>query len=124
MKYISFFFFAAIICSCNNNEAFINHKIEYKKMGECSPGEKTIHMLSNIVGERYEFESCMDADFDGKNYSVERAGDSIVVNFPKGRGEQAAFKITLDIDAHPPYRHIILDGKEILINQQQLMDTK
>jgi hypothetical protein len=124
MKYISFLLLAAIVCSCNNNEAFVNHKLEYKKIGECTTGEKMVNMLSNIAGERYEFETCLNSNFAGDAYTVERKGDSIVVDFQRADGEKAAFKITLDIDAHPPYRHIILDGKEILINQQQLMDTK
>jgi hypothetical protein len=124
MKYISLVLLAAVIYSCNSSENFINHKLEYKKIGECTAGEKAINMLSNISGERYEFETCLNANFAGDAYTVERKGDSIVVAFQRVDGEKAAFKITLDIDANPPYHHIILDGKEILVNQQQLLDTK
>jgi hypothetical protein len=116
MRYLQLLFIAALLSSCGAS-TFINHKLEYKKIGDCSPGEKTVNMLSNIAGERYEFESCLDAGFDGKNYSVERMGDSIVVSFPKTDAPKAAFKITLDIDAKPVYRFIVLDGKEIPITQ-------
>ena len=74
-------------------------------------------MLSNIAGERYELVSCIDENFDGKNYKVERQGDTIIVNFPKEAASKAKFKLTLDIDAKPVYRYIILDGHEIPIRQ-------
>jgi len=115
MKYISLFLLVAVvICSCNNNKAFINHKLEYKKMGECSAGEKVINMTSNIAGERYMFEACLNADFAGDAYTVERHGDSLVVAFQRGEGEKAAFSITLDIDAFPVYDHIVIDGHEAI----------
>ncbi len=119
MKYIFLLLLGAVVYSCNNNEAFVNHKLSYKKTGDCTPGEKTVNMVSNIAGERYEFEACLDADFDGKRYTVERVGDSIVVDFPKHDGDKAAFMITLDIDAFPLYHVIVLDGKGIVVMKQE-----
>jgi len=114
MKYITLFLLVAVVCSCNNNEAFINHKLTFVKMGDCSAGEKAGSMLSNIAGERYVFESCLDANFDGTKYAVDRVGDSLVVSFPKTDGPKNAFTITLDIDAFPVYNFIVLDGKEAI----------
>lgn len=114
MKYISLFLLVVAVSACNNNEAFINHKLTFEKAGDCSAGEKAGSMLSNIAGERYVFESCLDASFDGENYSVDRVGDSLVVSFPKTDGPKSAFKITLDIDAFPVYNFIVLDGKEAI----------
>jgi hypothetical protein len=114
MKYISLFFLAAIVCSCNNSESFINHKVEYKKIGECTDGEKTINMTSNIAGERYQFEACLNSDFAGEAYTVERKGDSLVVSFQRVDGAKAAFNITLDIDAFPVYDHIVIDGHDAI----------
>ena len=112
MRYISLLLLTAIVCSCNNNEPFINHKVQYEKIGECTAGEKVINMVSNIAGERYEFESCLNADFAGgdDSYEVVRKGDSLVVSFLRKEGEKAAFKIKLDIDAFPVYDHIVIDG--------------
>jgi hypothetical protein len=110
MKYISLFLLVAIVCSCNNNEAFINHKLDYKKIGECTAGEKTINMTSNIAGERYQFEACLNSNFAGDAYTVERHGDSLVVEFQRVDGAKAAFNITLDIDAFPVYDYIVIDG--------------
>ncbi|MBL0358963.1 MAG: hypothetical protein IPP72_19780 [Chitinophagaceae bacterium] len=114
MKYILLIFIAAIVYSCNSSSSFINHKLESKKIGDCTTGEKTVNMVSNIAGERYEFESCLDINFDGKNYTVERKGDSIVVNFPETNGPKAAFTITLDIDAKPLYNFMVIDGMEAI----------
>jgi hypothetical protein len=114
MKYISLFLLTVMVFACNNNEAFINHKLTFEKMGDCTPGEKAGSMLSNIAGERYVFESCLDANFDGTKYRVDRVGDSLVVSFSRTVVAQKAFKITLDIDAFPVYDFIVLDGKEAI----------
>jgi hypothetical protein len=70
-------------------------------------------MISNINGERYEFEQCLDDGFDGKNYTVERKGDSLIVNFPEAVGKTALYKLILDIDAKPAYRNISLGGRTL-----------
>lgn len=114
MKYISLFILIVVVCSCNNNEAFVNHKLEYKKIGDCTAGEKTINMTSNIAGERYQFEACLNSNFAGDAYTVERKGDSLVVSFQRADGDKAAFNITLDIDAFPVYDYIVIDGHEAI----------
>ncbi len=68
-------------------------------------------MISNINGERYEFEYCLDDGFDAKNYTIERKGDSLIVNFPKPTKPTALYKLILDIDAKPAYRTISLGGR-------------
>jgi hypothetical protein len=71
-------------------------------------------MISNINGERYEFFSCIDDGFEGKNYTVDRKGDSIIVSFPKtASAKKALYKLTLDIDAKPRYSLISIDDREI-----------
>ena len=114
MKYVMIFLLSTLILSCSNS--FINHELKYQKQGECRPLEKDIQMISNINGERYEFLACMDDDFDGKGYHVERSGDSIIVSFTKtANKKQSLYSLVLDIDAKPAYHHIVLDGKEITI---------
>ena len=122
MKSFLLIYTAVSFCSCS--DSFINHTLQYEKLGACSNEVTPIKMLSNINGEKYELISCLDDNFDGKNYSVERNGDSIVVNFPKAAAAKSSFKLILDIDAKPAYRHIILDGREVLIGQEQLLDVK
>ena len=114
MKYILIFIGSALLFSCS--DSFINHDLKYEMMGECRELAMDIKMESNINGKRYEFLSCMDEGFDGKNYTVERKGDSILVGFPKTAAKkQLLYNLILDIDAKPAYHHIILDGQEISI---------
>lgn len=69
-------------------------------------------MISNINGERYEFEYCLEEGFDAKNYTVERKGDSLVINFPPATDKSTTlYKLILDIDAKPAYKHISLGGR-------------
>jgi len=114
MKNIMLICCSALLFSCS--DSFINHELKYEKQGECRPLEKNIQMISNINGERYEFLACLDDDFDGKNYKVDRSGDSIIVSFPKtAKKKQTLYSLILDIDAKPAYHHIVLDGNEITI---------
>ncbi len=113
MKYLFITTLSVLLFSCS--DAFINHKLNMEKAGECSAYQPGIKMISNINGERYEFDVCMDDNFDGKNYSVERKGDTINVNFPKNGTKQSLFKLKLDIDAKPAYRLINIDGIPIHI---------
>lgn len=112
MKYIFLVVSAALLFSCS--DSFINHKLKYEKLGDCAAYSRTIKVLSNINGKRYEFFSCMNDGFDGSNYAVIRTGDSIVVSFPKtGNQKQSLFKLILDVDAKPGYQHMLLDDREV-----------
>ena len=114
MRYIFILACSCFLFSCS--DSFINHELKFEKLGDCSGQSSPVKIISNINGERYEFTSCMDEGFDGKNYKVERKGDSILVSFPKTAAKkQAAYNLVLDIDAKPNYHHIILDGQELTI---------
>ena len=84
-------------------------------MGECTGQTSSIKIESNINGERYEFEYCLDDGFDGKSYTIERKGDSLIVSFPKPAAKPALYKLILDIDAKPAYHHIVLGDKTLEI---------
>ena len=105
---------ALFFSSCSN--AFINHDLKAEKIGDCAMQAAPIKMISNINGERYEFNYCLDEGYDGKTYSVERRGDSLVVSFPKAAGKTALYKLILDIDAKPAYHHIILGDKTLEVS--------
>lgn len=114
MRYLLFILCGGLLFSCS--DSFINHKLDFEKKGVCSDRPRTVKMLSNINGERYLFPVCMDEDFNGKGYTVERKGDSILVNFPKTTGKkQVSFDLVLDIDAKPRYGHIVLDGTDVTV---------
>ena len=114
MRYIVIITCCCLLFSCS--DSFINHHLKFEKKGDCSNIPQPIKMISNINGERYEFLCCMDEGFDGKNYTVVRTGDSIIVNFPKtATKKRVEYNLILDIDAKPNYHHIILDGQELTI---------
>jgi hypothetical protein len=113
MKYFLTITVIVLFSSCSNS--FINHELKAEKIGACSNEVTPIKMISNINGERYEFEQCLDDGFDGKNYTVERKGDSLIVNFPEAVGKTALYKLILDIDARPAYRSISLGGRTLAI---------
>lgn len=108
-----------IICCCflfSCSDSFINHKLKSEKLGDCNGYSESIKMISNINGERYEFNSCLDEGFDGKNYTLLRTGDSIIVNFSRTAAQKKSlFKLILDVDAKPNYHHIIIDDREVTV---------
>jgi hypothetical protein len=70
-------------------------------------------MVSNVAGERYEFEKCLDAHFSKDMLKVSRQGDTVLVRFPKATGQTVLDKITLDIDSYPRYNFITIDDETI-----------
>ncbi|MEP7237477.1 MAG: hypothetical protein ABI685_06425 [Ferruginibacter sp.] len=112
--------FALILVSCcllfSCSDSFINHELKSEKLGDCTDYPPAINMISNINGERYEFLSCIDDGFDGKNYTLVRRGDSVIVDFPKTDSKKKSlYKLILDVDAKPNYHHIILDGRNVTV---------
>lgn len=106
MKYILSVIVIIFLSSCS--DSFINHSLKAEKVGDCSNEPIAVKMISNINGERYEFQYCLDEGFNEKDYTVERSGDSLLVKFPKPGEKQFSYKLTLDIDAKPPYHYITL----------------
>jgi hypothetical protein len=68
-------------------------------------------MVSNVAGERYEFERCLGANFTKEMMKVSRQGDTVLVKFQRGDSQQVLYKITLDIDSYPTYNFITIDGE-------------
>src|ERR1700716_4282863 len=103
MRLIIFLSIFLAFHSCAS-KPFLKHKLQYKKINsDCTAQDPGYKMNSNINGERYEFQECLDTDFDGKNYSVDRKGDTVVVSFANvmKKKSKSLFGITLDIDTYP-----------------------
>lgn len=111
MKYIITFAIIAMLSSCS--DSFVNHELKVERNGDCSQQRQPVKMISNINGERYEFEYCLADGYDGKDYTVVRKGDSLLVSFPKASAKTALYKLILDIDAKPAYHEILL-GDQIV----------
>jgi hypothetical protein len=103
-----------ILSSCSNS--FINHTMQSEKIGACSNEITPLKMTGNINGERYEFTDCLDEGFDGKNYTIERHGDSLLLKLPEPvTTKTALYKLIVDVDAKPAYHYITLRGQTIQI---------
>lgn len=111
MKYMLYFLLLAC-CSCNSGEPYINYKLSSQLAGDCTGAEIDIRMSANIAGERYQFSYCLDENFDTKSLTITRSGDSLLLNFHRNHPVKS-YELTLDIDAYPPYRYLVLDGKAV-----------
>ena len=68
-------------------------------------------MNSNLNGERFEFQSCLDADFKKEQVTSSQPNDTtVMIKFERKNSKQALYKLTIDIDAYPRYSLLILDG--------------
>lgn len=110
---ISITFLLLVIFSCNR-KPFVDHKLKFEKISDnCENLKPSFRMVSNVAGERYEFEKCLDANFTKEMINVSRQGDTVLVQFPKATGQTVLDKITLDIDSYPRYNFITIDGETI-----------
>ena len=114
MKYLLAALSILFFSSCS--DSFINHELKAEKIGDCTQQVAPVKMISNINGERYEFDYCLNEGFDSKNYTLERKGDSLVVSFPNPGDKTALYKLILDIDAKPSYHHIVLGDKTLEVS--------
>ena len=114
MKYLLTATIIFLLSSCS--DSFVNHELKAEKIGDCSQQVAPVKMISNINGERYEFDYCLNEGFDEKTYTVERKGDSLVVSFPTAGNKTALYKLILDIDAKPAYHHIVLGNKTLEVS--------
>ena len=102
-----------VAISCNR-KPFVDHKLKLEKISDnCENLKPSYRMVSNVAGERYEFEKCLDANFTIDMMKVSRQGDTVLVQFPKTGGKGVLNKVTLDIDSYPRYNFITIDDQTI-----------
>ena len=98
---------AALMLAACEEGPYVKHKLSAVKKGACTNEISSVKMESNINGERYVFDECLPAEFDGKKYEVVRSGDSLFVKFPGATTSKTAlFTLTLDMQANPVYKCI------------------
>lgn len=101
----------AILFSCNR-KPYVDHKLNFEKISDnCENLKPSFRMVSNVAGERYEFEKCLSPNFTKDMMNVSRQGDTIMVQFEKPAAQKILYKITLDIDSYPRYNFISVDGE-------------
>ena len=113
MNRLFFLSLLLVTISCNR-KPFVKHKLKFEKISDnCENLKPSFRMVSNVAGERYEFEKCLDLNFTKEMIKVSRQGDTVLVQFPKPGGQTVLNKITLDIDSYPRYNFITIDDETI-----------
>ena len=117
--------FCILIFTACKDQAFLHHKLKFEKVADnCSGGQQSFQMNSNINGERYEFNKCLSENFAKENVTYTRQGDTVVVRFvqmdsfgekPGANIKQSEFHIILDIDTYPRYNFLTIDGDTFII---------
>jgi hypothetical protein len=99
----------AVTC---NRKPFVSHKLKFEKISDnCENLKPSFRMVSNVAGERFEFEKCLSTNFTKDMMKVSRQGDTVMVQFANGDVQKVLYKITLDIDSYPGYNFITIDGE-------------
>ena len=99
-----------LIPACES-QPYLKHKLSFEKVAaDCSQMSMGFRMNSNLNGERYEFQRCLDDDFSKEKFRSERKGDTVVLIFERTAGKQALFDLTIDIDTYPRYNFLTIDG--------------
>jgi hypothetical protein len=98
-----------VVIGCNR-KPFITHKLKFEKISDnCENLKPSFRMVSNVAGERYEFEKCLGGNFSKDQMAVSRLGDTVLVRFQKASTGNVLYKMTLDIDSYPRYNFITVD---------------
>ena len=100
-----------VLISCNRTP-FVNYKLKFEKISDnCENLKPSFRMVSNVAGERFEFEKCLDANFTKDLIKVSRQSDTVLVRFPKAGVQPVLNKITLDVDSYPRNDFITIDDE-------------
>lgn len=74
MKYISLFGAAILLCACNR-DAYVTTRAKLSKVAEgCTSVSTAIRSVSNIGGERFEFQKCLPDDETQRRVVAEKKG--------------------------------------------------
>jgi hypothetical protein len=114
LRTILYFALTAVLLSSCDEGPYLKHELKQEKLGgDCNSISRQFSLTANTIGDRFVYEACLDAAYAG-NYSVERKGDTVVVQTQKSGGSTTPYRITLDINTYPEYHYLSLDG---VVNQ-------
>ena len=100
-----------------NRKPYVSQKLKFEKLSDsCNQSQSSFRMVSNIAGERYEFDECLPVNFTKEQMKVSRQGDTVLVRFEKPKGKKRnLYKITLDIDSYPKYNFITVGDNTYIV---------
>lgn len=86
-----------------------------KAADECTEQSTGMKMNSNLNGERYEFQLCLDPGFTKSQMHCVQRGNVVDVTFERTTDNLALFNLVFDLDVFPRYDTLIIDGNPISI---------
>lgn len=103
-----------LLVSCKT-KPYVKHSLNFEKIGDnCSKQETAMSMNSNLNGERFELQSCLDADFKKEQITSYQLNDTtVILKFERKNSQQSLYRLTIDLDAYPRYSLLILDRDTI-----------
>lgn len=115
MKYLVVFLLLGVL-SCET-KPYTKHELKFSKVKEdCQGMNAAFKMNSNLNGERYEFQRCLDTDFNEGQLASIRQGDTVILKFTRTPGkQQAIFDLIVDVDSYPRYNFLTIDGETFSI---------
>jgi hypothetical protein len=115
MKVILIAIVTAVIAGCKT-KPFLKHDLKFEKIADnCAQMNASFKMNSNLNGERYEFQRCLDADFEKEKFTSARQGDTVVLKFERKNPTQALYNIIVDVDSYPRYNFLTIDDNTFQI---------
>jgi hypothetical protein len=115
MNKASIFLLMIAVIGCNR-KPFVDHKLKFEKISDnCENLKPSFRMVSNIGGERFEFEKCLAVNFSKDQMNVSRQGDTVLVQFQRPGAQKVLYKITLDVDSYPRYSFITVDDETFIV---------
>lgn len=96
---------------------FTKHELKFSRVkDDCQGMSAAFKMNSNLNGERYEFQRCLDEDFSASQLESIRQGDTVVLKFTRTPGKkQAMYDLIVDVDSYPRYNFLTIDGETFTI---------
>jgi len=108
MKKIAAIILLVVCISACKQDPYMNVSFRVDEVSNnCSDQKDFFRSHSNIGGEHYEFDACLDKGFDAKECKVNRSNDTLIVVLPQRQSDVSAlYNISLEIDTYPGYKHI------------------
>jgi hypothetical protein len=115
MKWIFVIGFAIVGIACKT-KPFLKHELKFEKTADhCDAMDVNFKMNSNLNGERYEFQRCLDDDFQKEQLTSIMQGDTVLLKFERKNQKQALYKVIVDVDSYPRYNFLNIEGTVIRI---------
>jgi hypothetical protein len=119
MKYIFVILFVLSVGmhSCDvSHKPYLKNKVELKQLaGNCSNQSDQFSMNSNINGERYIFQECLNEGATKDDVMVTRKGDTVSIQFKKQGSGMHLFELTVDVNTQPRYNFLTIGDNTIPI---------